>query len=146
MPRKKYQNPDEITFIQSRVPQALHRYCKTIVDLDKPGFEYQNLFAFWEDCVLRFKTAKPWEQGLEWKRAKATEVRLKKHANSEMIETGYIQVRIQLLAATAREVEAICHTVDSGDTRPVSKSAFMLTAIDWMCRYVASPRALGLVK
>lgn len=128
----------EPVFVNVTMPISLDQYTERVVAAKHADYYFQFKTQLWSKAVETFLDRRPWEtQGLHFKKTKAT--------FSVAGATGFVQRRIQLTPTLENAVRALSMTVSDDDGKEIAVSRIIYTAIDFYCRWVASPdKILGL--
>lgn len=122
----------EPVFVNVTMPLSLDKYTERVVEAKHPDYFFQFKSQLWTAAIGTFLKNRPWEtQGLKFKKTKAT--------FSVAGSTGFVQRRIQITLELERDVRALSMTVSDDDGGAVAVSRIIYTAIDYYCRWVASP-------
>ncbi len=109
-----------VRVVQTRVPDARYRYCKTIQPL-----RYETLMEMFGEMLAKFRAERPWDHGLMWRTPKTAA-----HAGGK---TGWKQININMEEEQKKSLGSLCEQLG------VSSATFCYTAIYWWIEYVHPP-------
>lgn len=109
-----------VRIVQTRVPDAMYRYCKTIQPL-----RYETLMEMFDEMLTKFRAEKPWDNGLMWRKPKT--------ALQAGGKTGWKQININMEEDQKVALTSLCEQLG------VSSATFCYTAIYWWIEYVNPP-------
>lgn len=100
----------------TRIPESMHRYLKPLA-----FYRYKTLTRMYDTALVHFLWERPWEEGLNWRKSKAT-------------GDGFTQVNVSVSEELGALIKETC------EREEVSQSSFLYTALFWFAWYIWPPK------